>query len=223
LYSPVKEEGDLLRSWARSFGIDLSDTQLHLLVTHLDELWQWNTRINLTGLSTRKKILEELFLDSLIPAAYLPEEGTLLDVGSGAGFPGIPLRILKPRLRTHLLEARAKRVSFLTHLIRRTGLKDVVVIHGRIERDGTLLDSNGYRMITARAVAKLNQVLKWCAPHLQPGGVVVNFQGSEFEGAVEESREVMKEQGLLLDPALKYKLPTKTLERNVLFFRKSLS
>jgi len=223
LYSPVKEENDLLRSWARDLGIDLSDTQLHLLGTHLDELWQWNTRVNLTGLSTRKKILEELLLDSLIPAAHLPDEGTLLDLGSGAGFPGIPLRILKPRLRTHLMEARAKRASFLKHLIRLTGLDDIVVIQGRIERDWTLLDPNGYRIITARAVAKLHQVLKWCAPRLQAGGVMVNFQGSEFEGAVEESRLVMKEQRLVLDNVLRYRLPTKSLKRHVLFFRKSLS
>ena len=84
-----EEEKEIVRTWAHDFGVALSDSQLDLMGLYLEELWEWNRKFNLTGLCSREEIITELLMDSLIAAAFLPEEGRLLDVGSGAGFPAL--------------------------------------------------------------------------------------------------------------------------------------
>lgn len=214
-------EADILCSWASSLGITLSRLQLHLLCTFLDQLWEWNQRMNLTGLPSRERIIGELLLDSLIPSLFLPEEGNVLDLGSGAGFPGIPLKIVKGALTFHLLEANEKKVAFLRQVIRMTGLSGIVVLRGRIEKEKALLRTEGYDVITARAVAGLRQTLKWCAPHLAPEGMIVNFQGSHFEDALVESAEFMQQEDLTLSKSIPYVLPGKTSQRHLLLFVRS--
>jgi 16S rRNA (guanine527-N7)-methyltransferase len=179
--------------------------------------------MNLTGLSSRRRILRDLLLDSIIPSPYLPNAGRLLDVGAGAGFPAIPLKICKPGIEAHLIEAKAKRVSFLKQVIRLTGLGGIDVMEGRIEREGNLLCPEGYHVITARAVAGLPRVLSWCAPHLQRTGLIVNFQGSQFDKAVGESSEVLKEHRLFLYQSIPYTLPGKDSPRHLILFKRHAS
>jgi len=176
--------------------------------------------MNLTGLTSRQKIIQDLLFDSLIPSTFLPETGRLLDVGSGAGFPGIPLKICKPSLTTHLMEANSKKVSFLKQVIRLTKLRRIDVIRGRIEKDGSRLHPEGYHIITARALAHLPQALKWCAPHLISGGMIINFQGSRFDNVLEESSDVIKKHCLILDKSIPYSLPGKDSQRHLLIFIK---
>ncbi|MBW1705409.1 MAG: 16S rRNA (guanine(527)-N(7))-methyltransferase RsmG [Deltaproteobacteria bacterium] len=216
-----KEENNLLNSWARDFGITLSTSQINLINIYLNELWEWNKKVNLTGLTSRKKILKELLIDSLIPSPYLPEEGNFLDVGSGAGFPAIPLKISSPGLKTHLMEARSKRVNFLKQVIRITNLDDIEIIRGRIEKDGTLLRSEGYDIITARALADLPRTLTWCAPHLKTGGLILSFQASQLEKVLKEGSDVIHEHGLVLYKTVSYRLPGKDSIRHLLIFRKT--
>lgn len=215
-----KQENDLLRSCALDYGVPLTTSQIDLINIYLHELWEWNKKINLTGLTSPERILKELLIDSLIPSPYLPEEGDLLDVGSGAGFPAIPLKILNHGLRMHLMEPRSKRVSFLKQVIRITNVYDIEVIKGRIEKDGTLLRSEGYNIITARALADLPQTLTWCAPHLKPGGMILTFKGSQVEKVLKEGSDVIHEHELVLDKTVPYRLPGKDSIRHLLIFRK---
>jgi len=211
-----------LRSWARDFGIDLSLPQIRLLSIYLDELCEWNKKTNLTSLTSREEIIKELLLDSMIPAAFLPDSGRFLDVGSGAGFPGIPLKICKPELTAHLLEPNSKKGSFLKQVIRLTNLRHIDVIRGRIESSTPLLHPKGYHIVTARALAHLPQVLKWCAPHLASGGLMISFQGSHFEDALEKASGIIKEHSLLLHKTIPYTLPGKNSQRNILIFMKGI-
>lgn len=213
-------ERQSLQSWARKFGINLLPHQFDLLGIHLDELWDWNKKTNLTGLSSRQKIIKELFLDSLIPSTFLPIRGRLLDVGSGAGFPGIPLIICNPLLTAHLLEPNSKKASFLKQVIRLSKLHQVTVIRDRIENSTDHLHSEGYHIITARAVSRLPQVLDWCAPYLASEGLIINFQGSQFQKTLEDSSSVIKRYGLFLHKTISYTLPEKKSERNILIFKK---
>jgi 16S rRNA (guanine527-N7)-methyltransferase len=215
------KETDILRSWTSNFGIKLSGQQVHLLNTFVSQLWEWNKRMNLTGLTSRERIIRELLLDSLIPSLFLPDEGSVLDLGSGAGFPGIPLKILKDALTFQLLEANSKKASFLRQVIRVTRLSGIVVLKGRIEKDKNLLRSEGYEVITARAVASLRQTLMWCAPHLAPEGMIVNFQGSRFENALRESSAIMQKEHLSLFKSIPYTLPGKNSQRHLLLFVRS--
>ena len=213
-------EQQALKSWALDFGIDLSSHQLGLLGIHLDELWEWNKKTNLTGLTSRKKIIIELILDSMIPSTLLPDNGRLLDVGSGAGFPGIPLLICKPTLTAHFLESNSKKTSFLKQVIRLIGLRQINVTRGRVEKSRDVLHIEGYHVITARALAHLAQVCRWCAPHLAQGGILLNFQGEQFEKTLDESSDEIKKQGLTLQRTISYSLPEKGSQRNILVFKK---
>jgi 16S rRNA (guanine527-N7)-methyltransferase len=215
-----REEEFILLSWSREISIELSALQIRLIGVYLDELCEWNMRMNLTGPTSREGIIKELLLDSLFPARFLPEEGTLLDVGSGAGFPAIPIKICKPQLKIHLIEASLKKVSFLKQVIRHANLNRVEVIRGRIEANGNFLDREGYKIITVRGVACLPKSLTWCAPYLVPGGLLMNFQGSEFEDALREAEDVLKRHRIFLYKAVPYKLPGKDCKRHLLIFKK---
>jgi 16S rRNA (guanine527-N7)-methyltransferase len=230
------DELRLLSDGASDYGIELSQHHLDLFHIYLDELWEWNRRINLTGLSTRDSIVIDLFLDSLIPAPLLPRKGRLLDVGSGAGFPGLPLKIYNPLLKTDLLEANSKKVSFLKQVIRLLGLSDIDVIKGRIETDvltferpalkgpsleGHTLYPTGYHLITARALADLPQTLAWCAPFLFPDGLLVGFLGSRAEDDMKKSQRIMEEHSLVLFDMIPYILPGKSYTRNTVIFKKT--
>lgn len=216
-----KDEQQNLRVWARNYGIELSESQIGLFSIYLKELWAWNKRMNLTGLSSHGAIIKELLLDSLIPSPLLPKKGKLLDVGSGAGFPAIPLKICKPGLEVCLIEAKSRKVSFLKQVIRLTKLSDIEAVQGRVENDKGLLRPEGYDIITARALAHLPQTLTWCAPHLAPGGLIINFQGSQFENAIKENSDITKRQGLFLHKSIPYTLPGKEDSRRcLLIFKK---
>lgn len=217
----MKQNGiNNLTSWLHNIGVQLSADQSRLLAIYLDELWEWNRKVNLTGVSSREQIIKELLIDSLVPSAFLPDEGRLLDLGSGAGMPAIPLKICKPGLTMDLVEANSKKAIFVKQVIRLTGLTQIRVIRGRIEHSHDLLHPEGYHVITARALAHLSQVLAWCGPHLITGGKVVAFLGKDYNQILKESSDVIERYGLSLLMTMPYILPGKEFERNILIFEK---
>ncbi len=216
-----EDEFQTLTENAPIYGAEISDPQLNLFRAYLDELWDWNLHMNLTGLSSREEMVVELFLDSLIPAPFIPAKGKMLDVGSGAGFPAIPLKIHIPNLKITLIEANSKKVSFLRHVIRLLNLNEIEVINGRIEQDKGRLKHKTFPLITARALAGLGQTLSWCAPYLCQGGLLVSFLGSRAEEDLKDSRQVMQRHGIVLHEMIPYLLPRKKTKRNTVIFRKA--
>jgi 16S rRNA (guanine527-N7)-methyltransferase len=212
----------LLAEHAAAYGIMLSARELDLFYTYLEELWEWNKRFNLTGLENRDKMVVELFLDSLVPAPFLPAEGKMLDVGSGAGFPGVPLKIHCPRLDIHLLEPNSRRASFLKQIIRLLKLKGIRVIQKRIEMLEKGLEEEKYDLITARAIANLHQTLLWCAPLLEKGRSLVTFLGAEGEREVEKNREILVKYGLHVQRKISYLLPGKKSKRHTFILVRSM-
>ncbi len=178
--------------------------------------------MNLTGLCAKEDIIKELLLDSMIPSPLLPENGRYLDVGSGAGFPGIPMVICRPKVEARFVEANAKRADFLKHVVRLTHLDHVQIINRRIEQASNALHPEGYHLITARALAPIPQAMDWCCPHLSSGGLFVNFQGSDFKEVLKGCSNSIKENQLVLARTLPYVLPGGK-ERNILIFRKENS
>ncbi len=199
-----------------------SDDALHLLEVHAREygIVLWNEKTNLTGLRTPERILVELFLDSLIPAPHISAEGSLLDAGSGAGAPGLPLKILYPKLRVHLLESRAKRVSFLNEAVRLLGLTGIEVIRGRIERDASLLPLNCYPLITARALAPFSRTVSLCSALLCAEGLLICYLGEHVRDLIEESLPVLDKEAMEVQEIIPYSLPGRKGQRNVVMLRK---
>jgi 16S rRNA (guanine527-N7)-methyltransferase len=212
------EEISLLANGAASFGIRLSSSELRLFKLYLEELWEWSRRFNLTGLKTRERIVIELFLDSLIPAPFLPARATMLDVGSGAGFPGLPLKIRQPGLQAYLLEANSKKAGFLKQVTRMLELQGVGVIRGRVEAHQP---TPGYEVITARAVASLNRTLLWCSPLLSDGGILVVFLGLEGEKDMERSEGVLDACGLRVNRKISYILPGRKAQRHTFILERT--
>ena len=214
------DEIGALTDFVSEYNVKLSPPQLELFRIYVDELWEWNLHINLTGLSSRRDIVVELFLDSLIVAPFIPDVGSLLDVGTGAGFPGIPLKIYMPNLKITLLEANSKKVSFLKHIVRKLRLTDIDVIRGRIEQEGNGLCHGEFPLITARAVAALGQTLSWCAPYLSQGGLLVSFLGPYVDERLNEINQVMESFGLEIFKMIPYFLPGRKTKRHTVIFKK---
>ncbi len=161
----------------------------------------------------------ELFLDSLIPAPFLAQRGTLLDVGTGAGFPGIPLKIYSPRLVVHLLDASFRKGSFLKQTVRLLGVNETTVITERVEEAVDSLLPQGYHIITARALARFGQALTWCAPKLAPGGFFVSYLGGRAEAELREYQEIIDEHNLVLHKDISYVLPGMGSKRMAVIFK----
>lgn len=200
--------------------INLSPGQKDLLSIFIKELTAWNKHMNLTGLSSTRRIMDELVADSLMPLPYLPNTGICLDVGSGAGFPAIPLKICKPAIKFFLMEPNLKKGNFLKQIIRLCGLKQIEVIRERVEMLSRPFPFERCHMITSRAMAPLPKLVKWCAPHLAPGGLMVAFLGNRFEDILAECEPLLKEKGLFIHNSKPYILKGKELKRNLLILKK---
>jgi 16S rRNA (guanine527-N7)-methyltransferase len=217
----TREDRQLLKRGAHEFGVALTERKLELFTTFLEGLWSWNRRMNLTGITSKRGMLVTLLLDPLVALSYLPLRGTLLDIGSGAGIPGFPLKIARPAFEVHLLESKAKKVSFLKDIIKKVGLKGIKAYRGRAERRddlSTLL--NVYDIVTARALAPLKKTIGICSPYIKPGGLLVTFKGSNITHEIENSQDLIEELHFSVDIDVPYYLPETQGERYLLILKK---
>ena len=156
-------------------GLELTEQQLDQFLWYRQELLDWNTRINLTAITDPGEVMIKHFLDSLsLLLVYDVPDARLLDIGAGAGFPGLPLKIVRPQWHVVLLEATGKKVKFLQHIIEALQLKDIVVVHGRAEELAHKAEYRGsFTVVTARAVASLPALLEYTAPFCRLGGQMI--------------------------------------------------
>ncbi len=175
---------------ARELHITLTDRHLAAFETCYRELVAWNQRFNLTAITDREGVLVRHFLDSLsclkaLPRAELEAGARVIDVGTGAGFPGLPLKIVCPGMRLTLLEATAKKVAFLEHLVRVLDLERVDAIHGRAEELGqNPAHREQYDWALARAVAELPTLAEYLLPLARVGGAVLAQKGQDAAAEV---------------------------------------
>jgi len=223
-HDPVVNDSQLLKRGAHQFGVTLSEEQLHLFILFLENIWAWNRRINLTGIPKKREMIIKLLLDPLVALPYLPSSGTLLDVGSGAGIPGLPLKIARPSYEVHLLEARAKKVSFLKYMTRKIGLTGIKAFQGRAEKGHDLPALfPGYDIVTARALAPLTKTIGICYPYIRPGGLLVTFKGPGIHQELKNTQAVMDDLGLGIQTKAAYRLPEVQGERHLLILKRRLT
>ncbi|MBW1690489.1 MAG: 16S rRNA (guanine(527)-N(7))-methyltransferase RsmG [Deltaproteobacteria bacterium] len=215
------DDRQLLKRGAHQFGVALSEEQVRLFLIFLQGVWSWNRSINLTGITGKREMLIQLLLDPLAALPYLPSKGTLLDVGSGAGIPGLPLKIARPEYEIHLLEAKAKKVSFLKDMIRQVGLAGITAYQGRAGKgDDQPALLNGYDIVTARALAPLKKTIHLCCPHISPGGLLLTFKGAGIDRELASSQGVMEALGFSIETKAAYRLPETPGERHLLVLKK---
>ena len=158
----------------KQFGIQVDQSQLEQFALHAVELVNWNQKINLTAITDPFEIAVKHILDSLVPAGLIPPGAALLDIGSGGGFPGIPLKIFMPSLSVTLIDASRKKINFLKHVIRTLKLEKIEARHIRAEdlaRDPTHV--NAHDVIVSRAFSALSQFVNLSEPLLNKAGIII--------------------------------------------------
>ncbi len=178
----MAEVAESLKKLLKKQGIGLSCQQVEQLLWLIDELLRWNRSRNLTAITRPVEVVEKHLIDSLSLLPYLPERGRLLDIGSGAGFPALPLKIVRPELTVVSVDAVAKKIQFQRHIARKLGLTGFTAVHGRVE-ECQQHDAfrEGFDLVTARAVAHLSQLAALAADYVLPGGALIAMKGPEGE------------------------------------------
>jgi 16S rRNA (guanine527-N7)-methyltransferase len=206
-------------------GLDLSDLAIDQLCTYLAELQKWNKRINLVAAAPLETLIETHFLDSLtlLPLVQSCPPPGLLDVGSGAGFPGLVLKIACPDLEVILLEPRQKRTAFMRQVIRTLGLKGVSVLETRLEKDNAELANwhDATPIITSRAFASINLFLDLAEPFCVPGGKVICMKGRKAAAEVAEWHKLSAASPFKLTETIETALPFTDAPRKLLVFTKA--
>lgn len=161
---------------------------------YMSLLLEWNEKMNLTSITEPEEIIEKHFYDCLLPIFSNLIDGKVIDVGSGAGFPGLVFAIVKPEAHITLLEPRNKRCTFLNEVIQKLGLTNVEVINERAEDYGKI-HREIFDVATARAVAPLNILAELCIPFVKQGGNFIAMKGTQWKEEYEEAKNAFKELG----------------------------
>jgi len=184
---------EMLCEGAGSLGVDLTPEMPGLFMRYLSELKVWNRKINLTSLREDRDIVIGHFLDSISAARFMPERGRLLDIGSGAGFPGIPIKIVCPTLDITLMDSSQKKTAFMREIMRVLALEGVSVVWGRAEDERNGIMRRSFDRVITRAVGPIPDILDLSEPYLAAGGRIVLMRGQrggeEWEAASGSVRE----------------------------------
>lgn len=204
-------------------GIDLSTSQLQQFETYYEELVSWNEKMNLTGITEREQVYIKHFYDSVTLSFYVNVEeiSNMADIGSGAGFPGIPLKICFPHLKLTIIDSLNKRIGFLQNVVDQLGLNEVELLHGRAEdmsRKEHLRDS--FDLVTARAVARMAVLNEFCLPFVKTGGIFAAMKGSDPGEEIKESARSMKELKGKLHDSYQFSLPMENSDRHIIIVSK---
>ena len=201
--------------------ITLSEMQLKQFYTYMNLLIDWNKKINLTAIVEPNEIILKHFVDSLTILKYISDGTKIIDVGTGAGFPGIPLKIAKPSIEIVLLDSLQKRINFLEEVIKQLNIEKIKTIHSRVEDFGK---DQKYRekfdMATSRAVANLSTLSEYLLPLVKVGGKVISMKGSFIGEELENSKNALNILGGKIEKIEKLNLPNSDMNRNILIINK---
>lgn len=208
----------MLGEAAEAMGTPLSDHQLALIRIYVRELLHWNKKMALVSVKTPQDILKHL-IDSLTPIPLIMERaGTrLLDIGSGAGLPGIPLKIQMGSLYVTLIESSRKKTSFLKHVIRTLGIPDICVVHNRAESSAQEARYRGtFDVVISRAAFPIARLLTIGEPFLSASGILIAMKGQRVEEELARAENVLQKTGLVLTAFHKTRLPVTGETRKLL-------
>lgn len=198
--------------------VKMSDEQLSQFDSYARFLVEYNEKINLTAITEYSEIVEKHFYDSLLLSKYRKMEGTLVDVGTGAGFPGVVLKIAYPELKVKLIEPLHKRCVFLNELIERLDLKDIEVLNVRAE-DYSKNHREAFDFVTARAVTNLNALIELCGAMVKLDGCFIALRGKDGLSEIENAAYAINSMGFEVEDTFNDSLSDGSL-RVISFFRK---
>lgn len=217
---------ELLISRAAEMGLELTESQADQFIRYYELLVEWNEKMNLTAITDEEGVLTKHFLDSLSAASFLREQFgdafSLIDVGTGAGFPGIPLKIFFPKMKLVLLDSLQKRVTFLSTVCQKLGFTDFECIHGRAEE---LAHNKAYREVfdvaTARAVSALPALAEYCGGYVRKGGIFLAYKGPGWQEEYEGREKLFATLRLKLTESRPVIIPGTDLSHELVVFTKT--
>lgn len=209
-----------LENAAKQIEIELTKKQIEKFYNYMNLLLEWNEKINLTAIIEPREVILKHFVDSLTIAKYIKENEKLIDVGTGAGFPGIPLSIVKENTDIVLLDSLNKRIKFLEEIKQNLKLKNITTIHGRAEEFGkNKKEREIYDIATSRAVAPLNILLEYLLPLVKVGGKAICMKGSNIE-EIENAKNALEILGGKIEKIEEITLPNSDIKRNIIIVKK---
>lgn len=212
----------LMNFYANKINIMFTEEQIIKFYKYMNLLIEWNKKINLTSIEEPKEIILKHFIDSLTINSYIEDNQTLVDVGTGAGFPGIPIKIYKSNVKIVLVDSLNKRINFLNEVIKELNLKDIETVHSRVEDFGK---NSKYResfdIVTARAVSNLAVLSEYLVPLTKIGGNCLCMKGNEIEEECNNAKNAIKILGGKISKIDTFKLPESDISRNIIVVQKT--
>ena len=217
----IEKFEEIINKYLKEINIELKKEQTEKFYKYMNLLLEWNEKINLTAITEPEEVILKHFVDSLTISKYIEKGSKLVDMGTGAGFPGIPLKILREDIEITLADSLNKRINFLNEVIKELNLKNIQTVHTRAEEFGK---NKKYResfdIATSRAVANLSTLSEYLIPLVKPNGKVICMKGSEVKEEVEMAKKAIEILGGKIEQKESFNLPNSDMKRNVIIIKK---
>lgn len=214
------EFNNLIQKYLEKMDIVLSGTQKEQFYKYMNLLIEWNEKINLTAIIEPNDIILKHFIDSITINNYIKCDEKVIDVGTGAGFPGIPLKISKPEVEVELLDSLNKRINFLDIVIEELKIKNIKATHARVEEFAKNKNNReGYDVAISRAVANLNVLAEYLIPLVKVGGKCICMKGPNIE-EINGSKRAIEILGGKIEKVEEFNLPDTDIKRTIIIIRK---
>ena len=208
---------ETMQYYLKELDIELSNKQIEQFYNYMNLLIEWNKTMNLTSIVDPNEIIIKHFIDSLTILESIEKNDTIIDVGTGAGFPGVPIKIAYPETKIVLLDSLNKRITFLNEIINKLELENIQTVHGRAEDFGRDINyREKYDIAIARAVAPLNILLEYLSPFARINGRCICMKGSNCTDEIENSKNALKVLGVEIKEVKNFVIPNTDIKRTII-------